>query len=250
LLNGILVVFVCNKLYYESFINTYNQLRNKGKYKGEVILIIGNDLEEDEIKIEGLKVKKFPEIEFSDNFKEIIKKVETDGRNLTKLFQWHKLNIFDDFFKQWEYVMYIDCGMKIENDIEPLINLRKVGKIVAHSDCFPKYKLLLDRQFDLKIEPYSKDLIKKYGILKEDFFQTGLMIYDTKILGETVKDLINLAEEFPISRTNEQAIVALYFVKIKNKWEKMPLGNRKIKYYDSCRRNNPYNLPFIMYKYK
>lgn len=244
------IVFVSNRAYLPKFQNTYRQLRENGKYVGDVVLIIGDDLTEDEIKEPGIMIAKFPEIKFSADFYKILTKVNTDGRNITKLFQWHKVHLFDIFFKKWEYVFYIDCGMKIFNDITPMINTRQENTLLAHSDSYPTYKHRLINQFDLTIQPFSNKLLNKYGKrLLLDYFQTGIMLYDTKIIEEnTVKDLINLAEEFPITKTNEQAIMALYFTIIKPKWKQIQLEDKRTKYYDFCRRRNPLNKPYIIYK--
>ena len=42
-------VFVCNKKYFNKFINTCNQLIKYGNYKGDICLIIGDDLVGDKL---------------------------------------------------------------------------------------------------------------------------------------------------------------------------------------------------------
>jgi len=37
-------VFMCNKPYFHKFINTCEQLINNGRYKGDICLLIGDDL--------------------------------------------------------------------------------------------------------------------------------------------------------------------------------------------------------------
>jgi hypothetical protein len=60
------------------------------------------------------------------------------------------------------------------------------------------------------------------------------MLFDTNIiLDNTFNDLINLMNKYPISKTNEQAIMNLYFNAEKNVWKQIPLG-----YYDYMRREN------------
>jgi len=247
----IAVVFVCNQVYFNKFRETYHQLRENGKYKGDVVLLIGNDIEEEEIKIEGLIVKKFKEIEFSEGFKKNLENVKTDGRNKTKLFQWHKLYLFNIYFKEWDFIFYIDCGMKIFNDITPMLDCRERGKILGHSDSYPLYKRKLYDQFDLTLKPFDKKLLGKFGLrgLAIDYPQTGILLYDTRIIElNTFDELKNLAEEFPNTKTNEQAIVALYFTNIRRLWKQIQLENNETKFYDFCRRMNPRNKPYIMYK--
>ena len=46
---SICFVFVCNKNYFSKFINTCNELITNGKYKGDICLVIGNDLLNDDL---------------------------------------------------------------------------------------------------------------------------------------------------------------------------------------------------------
>ena len=41
------VVFLCDKPYFHKFIYTCNQLLSNGNYKGNICLVIGNDLKND-----------------------------------------------------------------------------------------------------------------------------------------------------------------------------------------------------------
>ena len=59
----------------------------------------------------------------------------------------------------------------------------------------------------------------KFNLDSLNYFQTGIMYFDTKIIEEsTKKNLLELAEDFPISITNEQGIMNLYFANIKNQY--------------------------------
>ena len=48
-MRDICIVFVCNKGYIQKFLNTYKMLKNNGKYQGDVCLIIGNDLRNNDL---------------------------------------------------------------------------------------------------------------------------------------------------------------------------------------------------------
>ncbi len=139
------VVFLCNKAYFNKFIYTCNQLIENGKYKGNICLVVGDDLHSDEllnfdiIKNNNITIKHFTNIKFSNDFLEINNKIKTDGRNLTKKFQWHKLHLFNTFFKQWNYIFYLDCGINIFSDISPIINTMTKNTLLAHSDAYPTY---------------------------------------------------------------------------------------------------------------
>ena len=251
---SVCIVFVCNNNFIYKFIDSYNQLINNGKYKGDVCLIIGNDLNNspiiNEIKAKTpIIIKYFPDIVFSDYFYEINGNIEgsNDKRHLTKRFQWHKLYVFDNYFKNWEFILYMDTGMYIYNDISHIIAEKEENKIIAHSDAYPSYVWKLKGQFDLKNEEIFKDLDNSFN-LNIDYFQTGMMLFDTKIIEEdTFQNLISLANKYPISKTNEQGIISLYFIEIKKLWKALRINNDKFHLYDYDKRNK--NVDYIMTKY-
>jgi len=250
---SICVVFVCNKKYFEKFISTCNQLITNGKYNGNICLLIGDDLYNDEllecdtIKNNNIIIKHFTDIQFSSKFLEINDKIKFDGRNKTKKFQWHKLHLFNTFFKEWNYIFYIDCGMTIFSDISPMLNEATENTLLAHSDAYPTYECKLYDQFDVTIRKYYAKLRNAYN-LKIDYFQTGIMLFDTNIINDnTFNELLNLAIEHPISKTNEQGIIALYFTNIRPLFKQIKIHNEQTYFYDCFSRN--INNKYIMLKY-
>lgn len=252
--NNLCVVFVSNKDYFSKFINTCNQLITNGNYKGDICLIIGDDLLNDKllncdfIIHNKIIIKYFKNIIFDDNFYKINHCIKNnDGRHITKKFQWHKLHLFNDFFKKWNYIFYIDCGMNILSDIKPIIDEATKNTLLAHSDAYPTYEWKLYDQFEKNIFEYFNKLNNKYN-LNIDYFQTGILLYDTNIIEDnTFENLYNLALEFPISMTNEQGIIALYFTNIKPLFKQIKTNNGNNYYYDFFSRNN--NFKYIMLKY-
>lgn len=244
------MVFVCNKLYFNKFIQTCNQLITHGRYKGDICLVIGDDLRDDvalnRIKNSKIIVKHFPDINFTDAFLKINNQISTDGRNITKKFQWHKLHLFNTFFKKWEYIFYLDCGMTIFSDISPMLNEATENTLLAHSDAYPSYQWKLHTQFD-KNNQIFQTLRKTYN-LNIDYFQTGIMLYHTTIIEEnTFNDLYELSLSYPISKTNEQGITALYFTNIKPLFKQIRTHNENTYFYDALRRNN--TNKYIMLKW-
>ena len=251
-MTDICIVFVCNKAYFNKFINTCSQLIKNGKYNGNICLVVGDDLNNDElldcdfIKNNNIITKYFHNIQFSNDFLIVNNDVKTDGRNLTKNFQWHKLHLFNTFFKQWDYIFYIDCGMTIFSDISPIINEATKNTLLAHSDAYPTYKWKLHTQFDKNNENLFTKLNNKYN-LNIDYLQTTIMLYDTKIIhDDTYDNLLKLSLEYPISRTNEQGIVALYFTNIQPLFKQIKTHNEDIYFYDYLSRNK--NNKYIMLK--
>jgi hypothetical protein len=147
------------------------------------------------------------------------------------------MNVFDVFFKQWNYVFYLDCGATIFSDIYQILDLRKPDTLLAHSDAYPKYTWKLYDQFDKSKSLYFDKLNQAYD-LNIDYFQATMMLFDTSIIDDnTLHDLYSLMIEYPISNTNDQGIVALYFTNIKRKWKQIPVKNDKTYLYDYGFRN-------------
>ena len=237
------VVFVCNKNYFDKFVNTCNQLITKGKYKGNICLVIGSDLQGDKvlecdfIRNNNIIIQYFPNIYFTKEFLEVNNKINCGGSNITKRFQWHKLNLFNVFFKKWNYILYLDCGINIFDDISPILEDATNNTLLAHSDSYPTYEWKLNNQFDKSIADYFSKLNNKYD-LNIDYFQTTIMLYDTNIIeSDTYDNLLNLSQEYPISRTNDQGIIALYFTNIKPLFKQIKIRNEYTHFYDYLRRS-------------
>jgi len=242
-MDKICCVYTCNSAYLNDFKISVDQLLKNGKFNSDIVLIIGDDLEletiinDEFIKSKGIIVKKFKNITFPFEINNKLESIKVDGRNIHKKFQWHKIYVFDVFFKKWDYVFYLDCGMKIHNSIDKILNTRKEGCFIAQSDNYPNNGWDLAIQFD-KTDPLFDILNKKYS-LNIDYPQTGIMLFDTSIISETlIKDLINLTCDFPITRTNEQGIIALYFTNIDKRWVRIAEGDEEIYYYSSFRIHN------------
>ena len=250
--NSVCVVFVCDKNYFNKFVDTCNELITIGKYSANICLVIGDDLHNDEmldcefIKNNNIVIKYFPNIPFSNEFLEVNNKINSDGRNITKRFQWHKLHLFNVFFKQWNYMFYLDCGMTIFDDISPILAQATENTLLAHSDAYPFYEWKLHIQFDKTNIEYFSNLNNKYN-LDIDYFQTGMMLYDTGIIeDDTYDNLLHLSHEYPISRTNEQGIIALYFTNIKPLFKQIKTHNENTYFYDCLSRDT--NNKYIMLK--
>jgi len=238
------VVFITDKAYFHRFLHTCSQLLTNGNYRGNICLVIGDDLLNDnmlqhEIIVKNnIVMKHFPNIHFNEKFLQVNNTLNTDGRNITKKFQWHKLHLFNTFFKRWDYVFYLDCGITIFSDVSPMIHEMKENTLLAHSDAYPIYEWKLQCQFDKDIDEYFSKLNNTYN-LNVDYFQTTIMLYDTNIIEEdTFVNLLNLSLEYPISRTNEQGIMALYFTNIKPFFEQIKTHNEYTHFYDYLPRNN------------
>lgn len=251
-MTSICVVFLCDKAYFHKFIYTCNQLLTNGNYKGNICLVIGDDLNNNEllqhdmIVKNNIVVKYFSNIQFTKEFLEIQYHINRPSHWYQKIFQFHKLHLFNTFFKQWDYIFYIDCGITIFSDIEPIIQECKSNTLLAHSDAYPTYQWKLHDQFDKKNSNYYTKLNNTHK-LNIDYFQTTIMLYDTKIIQEhTYNELVNLLLEYPISITNDQGIISLYFTNNKPLFQQIKTNNDETFFYDYLSRNEKYK--YIMLK--
>jgi hypothetical protein len=248
------VVFLSDKAYFNKFLNTCNQLIVNGKYKGDICLVIGDDLNENIHQLSNhpfitqnkITIKYFPNIKFPDFFLKIAYEMKRPEHWFKKIFQYHKLHLFNSFFKQWKYIFYLDSGLTILNDIQPILNEKIDNTLLAHSDAFPSYEWRLHNQFCKNNSDYINTLNKKFN-LNIDYFQTTIMLYDTSIIEDnTFDNLYKLTLEFPISITNDQGIIALYFSNIKPLWKQIKTRNENIHFYDYMKRQPSNN--YIMLK--
>ena len=188
-------------------------------------------------------IKHCPDIVFNREISAKIDKTNTHcGKFGYKLFQYHKYHLFTPFFKQWRYVFYIDCGAKIYNNIWPILQTATPNTLLAHSDAFPTYTWKLSCQF------INTEELSKIWDLKTDYFQSTIMLFDTNIIeDDTFQQLYELTEKYPVSTTNDQGILNLYYICIKQKWKQIEMGNETTYFYDFNIRNS--DKPYIMTKY-
>jgi len=250
--NKICTVLITNDAFFERLLQTLSSLLSY-TYTGDICIVIGDDLVNSDklnhplLKANNITIKHFPDIIFSDVFNEKFNSIPREDLWRHKKFQYHKLNLFNTFFKRWDFIFYIDAGMKIYSSIMPIINARKEGKFLAHSDAYPDYNYNLDIQF-IREDPMFNDLSRKYNF-NIDFPQTTIMLYDTSIIDDkTFINLVNLAEECKISKTNDQGIIALYYTNIEPLWEQIQLEDETTWFYDYNLRSNKTNKPHIMLK--
>jgi hypothetical protein len=260
--SSICVTFLSDAKYFDKFVETCTQLIQRGQYlatrggsgsssdqRRDICLIIDDSLHELEIYnhpflLENkIVVKYFPNIKFSDNFHSIARHCD----RYNKIIQYHKFYLFDQFFKKWDYIFYMDAGMQIKSPIQPILDVLKPDCFYAHSDSYHEYKWALERQF-FNIGGYLEKL-RQHMDLNIDYFQTTILIFDTRkyIRDNVVERLIDLTEEFPNSNTNEQGIMSIYFSKV---WQQIPMfvpNKPYIRLYDFMPRFPPYT--YIMYKY-
>jgi hypothetical protein len=247
------IVFLCNKRYLSKFSKTLKMLRDNGKYDGDITLIIGNDLKEQEIKLKeeyNIQVKYFPDFKFDEEFMKNFNSLNRSSQWRNKIMQYHKFHIFDIYFKQWKYILYLDCGINILRPIQPILDVKKADILLARNDPWGPFinKWSLGTQFD-QTHPIFNELNEKFNLLDvKNYFNTSFMLFDTNIIQKNISnELYNLSLKYPLAITNDQAIIALYFICINKKWEEIKIEDDIQYYYDYKPRNK--SKPYIMHKW-
>tara|TARA_Y100000389_G_scaffold76692_1_gene73434 strand:+ start:10946 stop:11770 length:825 start_codon:yes stop_codon:yes gene_type:complete len=235
---SIAICVVGNFRYLFKHLNTFiNQVRNEGCYSGPILILTSRLTLKSLIPLDdrsNLTFFTFKKIKFSKLAEKSLKTLDTGdqpNRHVTKNFQWHKLHLFDEKLKKWKYIFYIDINMKIHSDINPILDLKEKNILFANEDSNDENNWKLSGQFDAT-HPQYLELKKNFNLNVTNYFQTGILFFDTEIIKNNTKnDLIDLVEKYPISKTNEQGIMNLYFYSIKNTYKTLPRTvNKNITY--------------------
>ncbi len=239
--NKIAVCVVGDTKFLIKHLNSFiKNCRTEGKYNGDVIVITSFFFPAFLYKLflkhsKKIFFFKFPKIKFTKTAEKSYKNLETQGmpnRYLTKNFQWHKVHIFDKKLKKWDFIFYMDINMTIHSDIGEIFKTLPNNRLFARSDNYPNNEMSLSSQFDNSSKHY-KDLELIFDLTIKNYFQTGLLFFDSKIINNSTKnEIISLANKYPISTTNEQGILNLYFKFIKNCQTELPFHiDGKISYF-------------------
>ncbi len=255
----IAVVVVGDFKYLRKNFSTFmSNLNNKGKFKGDVLVLTSyltpTFLMSSIWKNKNVKVLRFKKISFSQETKKRYLNLNTNGqpnRFKTKNFQWFKLNLFHEKLKKWKFVLYLDINLTIHKDINPIFDI-KPENILLKCDSYPNYKNTLRSQFDLSQEE-SKILEKKFDLNDSRYFQTGLMYLNTQIIqSKMISEILEYANLYPISITNEQGILNLYFQDNKYLANELPefINNDVIYFYWMLKNQDVIITKQLVEKYK
>ena len=204
-------VTLCDEAYFYKARQTVKDLRTRGCWYGDVVLITVDFTPPAEFLDEyAVRTVSFPRLDVSHYVEKIKQKRFTvptnDGRELTKLTQWEKLHAFEPYFKKWERMVWVDAGLRILNHVKHLLALPWKGKFVAPDDCAGK-----DYRFGIAVElehwPDALTAVQeKYGVRFDSrYFINCVWIHDTN-LPVTVEDFLPLLE-YPIWRHNEMGVM-------------------------------------------
>lgn len=218
------VVTLCDQKYFTKVKRTIQDIRSVGQYWGDLVLIA----------VDFTPNQNF--IDFYQITVKVVKQIDTtilvnklklcpftggDGRELTKLAQWNKLYCFDIYFQKWNQVIFFDAGFRIFNKISYFINIDYKNHIVAMDDAHPDNV----KRFGCQLEQVANKIVLDQlitlvpNLLNQKYFLNCFFIFDSKIINNnTLIDLIDLMNQYPICRTNEMGIMNIYFNFIHKLW--------------------------------
>jgi hypothetical protein len=247
--NNTVFVLVTDQSYFYKATVTINDLKTVGNWHGDIVVItIDFDLEDSYKSQDNIIEKRFPLIDKTHLLNEIGPNgfSNSDKRELNKLNQWEKLHVFDDYFLQWERVVFLDAGLRVLDDVKYVLDLDYHNSILAPNDASPNFRS--DQIFKHQL---SYDNEEKVERIKADFgneifdsyhMLNCMWVYDTSILKICNKEqLIDAMNKYTVCKTNEMGIMNLLFNFKYKLWKEFPLKSSNGKYlFEWCELNHSF----------
>ena len=246
-------VLVTDEPYFHRAKKTIQELRGRGEWIGDIVCIsVGFSIDFTFKRDLGVIEKKFEAIDKEN----LIRKIGdgfpgSDGRERTKLTQWEKLHVFDDYFKRWKRVAYLDAGMRVFDSVKYLLSLDYKDSFLCPDDNTSPQKRaqnVFRSQISNKDPELFEQLVEEYGeeILEADNFLNCIWVYDTNLLNTTITktEFIEVMNKYPLFLTNEMGVMALLLAMKYKVWKTFPRtiisDKGKEKYlFDWCELNRP-----------
>ena len=250
------VALVTNRKYLRRCFSTVWQLRFWGRYRGEVVVIVGDDLAQSQdhlcASLLKLTIVHFPDFPAEQHLARLAGADGLGGMEIKKNFQYHKFHLFSPYFSKYDKVLYVDAGMRIMHPVSKIFEIDCKNKIVAHSDSYPDYKSTLEDQFNFVDFPHTREEIRRRSEAASDYFQTTMMLFDPVVGGtDVIGQLQSLRQSFPNSKTNDQGLINLWALQ-NELWRPLPttpLLPSDILPYDFHERGDRGPGNYVMLKY-
>lgn len=201
-------------------LHTFRSIRKDGQWKGDLVwLLVGPFTPPDWITEYNIQIIHRPvlNLDFLLSLRQQYPFTNTDGREKEKLVQFSKYWVFDPIFKKWKFLLYIDAGITVYRPVQLIFDKKKEKCFIAPDDRFPydDPNKIFSLQWDKESMPLIwKDLeffLHKYNFT-DAYFLNCVWLMDTELIrDDTIDRLLVLTRRFPISRTNEMAIMNLFF---------------------------------------
>lgn len=220
-------ITLCDKGYFPKAIRTIQELRTRGAWEGDVVLI-AVDFEPDPIPgVEIVKTAHIPTNVLLHKLRNNPLKPMDDNRHFAKLYQWDKLQVFKPLVRRWERVVFLDAGIRVFDSVQPLLDLDWRGKFLAPDDSDPYDNGVRFRvQLDLEANPRASErLFSDFptSILEEHYFLNCIFLFDTALLERvTFEEMAQAMNDYPICMCNEMGILNLMFTFKLKVWQPFP----------------------------
>lgn len=224
-------VTLTDQTYLSKAIRTLQDLRGRGEWQGDMVLMtVGFDANLSSLP-QGTALHRIEHIDHETLFRIWDKHPLTpmaDNRHRGKVYQWDKLQVFSDFFTQWERVIFLDAGLRVLDSVQPLLDLSWKDKFFAPDDADPYDNgNRLVCQFDWKANPeVSAKLLRDFGVgvQSKRYFLNCIFTFDTSLIIKLRPLTVMKAwmVEYPICCCNEMGIMNLFFTVRHNCWEAFP----------------------------
>ncbi len=122
-----------------------------------------------------------------------------------------KFYLFTFEFKKWKDVVFLDADMIVRKSLGNLIGF--AGFAAGEAE-------YLAEEFDFTEESDVREKLSKKYNLNKKAFNSGVMVFNTDIIGEDSFDILMklFNEYFSVQRYNEETILNLFFY---DKWQKI-----------------------------
>lgn len=231
-------VLVSDYGYFSKAKKTIIDLRTVGKWEGDIVLVtIDFNLNKNFSDFYNVQEKKFPTINQKHdlcsflNYSPFLDTI--DGREISKLNQWEKLHVFDEYFKKWKRIVFLDAGLRVLHNVhDSILKLDYRNSFLAPDDGgnyvnLPNPDKLFKTQVSHTYYKRLHDSLNSFGgkdILEESYFLNCIWVYDTSILDICSKqEMVDGILLHPICKTNEMTMMNL-FIHFKHRlWKRFPV---------------------------
>lgn len=230
------VVTLTDQAYFQKAKRTILDARTRGEWTGDLVLITvefdapPNFL--DYYRIIPKRVKHLDTSRVIEGYNKCPIRPTCDNREWAKLTQWDKFYVFDDYFKQWDRVVFLDAGIRVLDKIQYLVDLPCEGFMApddsASYDTHKRFGGIIETDRNTEVvdrlfQEYDRD------ILNQRYFLNCIWMYDTRLL-PVFDELINAMNAYPICRCNEMTIMNLIFTFKHKLWKPFPefVGSKRL----------------------
>lgn len=220
-------VTLCDAAYFPKAERTIYELRTFGRWTGDIVLVAVDFDPPPRDDVIVMKTSHLPTDALCEAYA-AHPLTKGDGRHLTRLYQWDKLQVFRPMFRRWDRIVFVDAGLRIFNPVHPLLALEWKGRFLSPDDTqYPPnpnlgFRSLLDEHAQPEV---FQELLRTIppAMLSERFFVSALFVYDTSLLERIrYEDLVEMMNRYPIGVCNDMWLLNLVFTIQHRVWTPLP----------------------------